>query len=80
MMINEFTELVGKTISADDYNTIETVYMYYPGIETKTDIANIYKIGGMLMVKDLFKRAAAIMEATNRKLEAERQINNLSGK
>lgn len=60
MMKHEFEELFGSEVKEGEYNKIETVYTYYPGIETKNDIVTIYKIGGILLIDDMLNRAESI--------------------
>ena len=60
MMKHEFENLIDAEIGADDYKKIEIVYVNYPGIETKKQIADIYKIG-MTAIEDMLPRATEIM-------------------
>ena len=75
MMQQEFETIIDQAIGAEDYAKIETVYMWYPGIETHQDIANLYKIG-MVLVNDLLPRALEIREIdtkiTNLKIAREK--------
>ncbi len=43
-----------------DYEMVETVYTYYPGNLDKDQIAKVYEIGGMRLIKDMLPRARAI--------------------
>ena len=60
MMKHEFESLIDGKIEADDYKKIEIVYVNYPGIETKKQVADIYKIG-MAVIEDMLPRAKEIM-------------------
>lgn len=64
MMKHEFENLIcdekGDVITNQDYEIIETVYMNYPNIKDKEDIANLYKKFGMTLIKDMHKRALSI--------------------
>lgn len=60
MTKQEFEERINATISPLDYSVIEYVYMFHPAIsETngKNQIAKIYEIGGMRLIKDMVSTA-----------------------
>ena len=82
MMQSEFEKLIGKRIESDDYRVIEYVYMNHPVIDDvkgKQQMADLYKIGGMSIIKDMVKTAklAASIERKIRDLESE--YNALKG-
>lgn len=56
MLKNEFETLADTEVSQDEYEVIETVYMYYPGIEDKNQMVFMYKIG-MHLIVDCHTRA-----------------------
>jgi uncharacterized protein YqgQ len=66
MMRSEFVNLVGEEIEQSEYEKIELVYMYYPGIVDKEHIAEMYKRFGMVIIADMTARAEEI-----RRLESE---------
>ena len=60
MMKNEFEKLIGKTVSDEEYSTIEYVYTWHPAIsetEGKAQIADLYKYYGMTVIEDMVERA-----------------------
>lgn len=60
MMKQEFEKLIGSEISPENYKTVETVYMYHPlmaGETPKQTIAEIYKIGGIGLIRDMLPTA-----------------------
>ncbi len=57
MTKQEFTQLVGKDVTDEQYKDIELVYMYYPGIKTKAIIAELYKNFGMRIIQDMLPTA-----------------------
>ncbi len=68
MIKKEFEERIGKTISDDDYKVVETVYTYHPVIDNvlgKDQIAELYKIGGMRVMRDMLGSAACAMQLEN---------------
>lgn len=60
MMKSEFEILIKKEVSEDEYNQIEMVYMYYPGINNKEEMAQLYVIGGKILMSDMHDRAIKI--------------------
>lgn len=62
MMKQEFERLIGKEVSPNTYEKIETVYMSYPGIKDKQQIADLYMQFGMVIIEDLLPRAKAIQD------------------
>ena len=81
-MQNEFEKLVGHRIENADYKVIEYVYMNHPVISNvtgKQQIADLYKIGGMAIIKDMVKTAKTA-EAIERKIrDLESDLNALKG-
>ncbi len=60
MMKEEFEQRIGKTISNGDYKIIETVYTFHPSIDNvrgKDQIVELYKIGGMRIMRDMIPTA-----------------------
>lgn len=60
MMQCEFEELTGCTVTPGDYRLIELVYEYNPVIKGKNPkkvIAELYKIGGMPLIKQMYPTA-----------------------
>ena len=68
-MKSEFVELVGgqyNEITESDYKVVEKVYMYYPKIENKKHIADLYRTFGMTLINDMYSRAVEIEEQENK--------------
>lgn len=90
MMKEEFENLIGKTISKNEYDIIEFVYMWHPAINDvngKQQMADIYKQYGMSLIRNM-KEPASIMqlilseeEKVNRKKEnlRERKVRVING-
>lgn len=62
MMKHEFEKLIGKEVSQEVYDKVETVYMNYPGISDKQQIVDLYKQFGMVIITDLLPRAKEIQD------------------
>lgn len=63
MTKQEFEQRIGAQISRQDYNVVEKVYMWHPSIPNaggKDKIAELYKLGGMTLMQDMFARAQQI--------------------
>ena len=63
MTKQEFEQRIGAQISRQDYNVVEKVYMWHPLIPNvcgKDKIAELYKLGGMTLMQDMFARAQQI--------------------
>ena len=63
MTKQEFEQRIGAQISRQDYNIVEAVYMWHPLIPNaggKDKIAELYKLGGMTLMQDMFARAQQI--------------------
>lgn len=78
MTREEFKERLEKipsshhAFSADDYALIEYVYTWHPGIDNvtgKDQIAGIYALGGIMLIRDMLPRARKAEEA-DRKIRA----------
>lgn len=78
MMKHEFEKLAEVTVTAEEYEKIEVVYMHYPGIEDKREFTDLYKIGGMLLINDMLKRAEAIKDLTEKRLAINVELARLS--
>lgn len=61
-MKQEFETLLGRDISDDDYSAIEAVYMYYPGIVSKQQVADLYKAFGLRIFNDMLPTARIIQK------------------
>ena len=63
MQKQEFEKMSGATLSEEDYEVIEIVYVYYPHIsetEGKTQVSDLYRMFGMAIFHDMYQRAALI--------------------
>ena len=66
MLQNEFEERIGQSVSWKDYQIVDTVYSWYPEDMSKDQMAELWKIGGMRLIKDLYPTAARMMELQDR--------------
>ena len=69
MMKEEFEKFVGETVSNEDYNVIETVYIWHPSISEvsgKDQISSIYRQFGMPVIHDMLETATYVDEIDQR--------------
>ena len=88
MMKHEFEEKLGKSVTEKEYKDIEFVYTFHPSIsntEGKTQIAQLRKIGGNRLIKDMIPTArkaqlldGKIMTANANLMELKRQLEMLA--
>lgn len=76
MMKEEFEKFVGETVSNEDYNVIETVYIWHPSISEvsgKDQISSIYRQFGMPVIHDMLETAMysviLIIETDSKRLQ-----------
>ena len=65
MLKYEFEKLIGKEVSTEDYGVIDYVYTWHPivpDVGGKKQIADLYKIGGMLLMRDMYSSATKARE------------------
>lgn len=56
MTKQEFERLLGKEVTSEQYSEIEIVYNFHPtisNIEGKQQIVDLFKLGGMRLIKDM---------------------------
>ncbi len=60
MMKNEFEEMIGRSVTDEEYQLIEEVYMWHPAIRNasgKEEVAELYKSFGIVIFYDMYPRA-----------------------
>lgn len=62
MLQEEFRRLTDKPFTENEFEKIHYVYCYYPGIVTHADIALIWDIGGICLIKDMMTTARRVEE------------------
>lgn len=80
MMKHEFEEKLGGQATESEYKDIEFVYTFHPSIsntEGKTQIAQLYKIGGMRLIKDMLPTARKAQELDNKIMAANANLMRL---
>ena len=72
MLKEEFESRIGQEVTWDDYKIIDTVYTWYPEEMSKDGIAEIWKIGGMRVIKDMYPTAARMVDIDSRIRKAQK--------
>ena len=79
MLKEEFEDRIGHPVSAEDYELIDRVYTWYPGIYDKDDIVKIYALLGMTGIKDLTPRCLRLIELEKEQREAAKEFSRIKG-
>lgn len=53
----EFETIIGRKARVDEYEYVNYVYENHPAITDKHQICNIYKIGGLRVIADMYQTA-----------------------
>ena len=80
MMKHGFEEKLGSQVTESEYKDIEFVYTFHPSIsntEGETQIAQLYKIGGMRLIKDMIPTARKAQELNNKIIAANANLMRL---
>jgi hypothetical protein len=80
MMKHEFENLVGKKVTPEEYDIIETVYVNYPCIHHTTgkkQVAELYKTFGIRIFEDMLPRAKKVYELVIQIRTKESQLKDL---
>ena len=73
MMKHEFEKKLGKPVTRKEYKDIEFVYTFHPSVSNtggKTQIAELYKIGGIRLIRDMIPTARKAQELENKIITA----------
>ena len=83
MTKEEFETLTEQTISPEDYKIVEFVYMYHPNVSDvggKQFIAEVYKVGGIELIKDMRNAAQINYEFEEAVAELQSRIRGLNNR
>ena len=81
MTKKEFEKLLGSEVSEFDYALIETVYTWHPTISNengKQEIATLFRIGGIRIIKDMYATAKAAQAIQNERSKVNAQLEYIS--
>ncbi len=80
MTPQEFNELVGKKVSNNEHNIIQTVYNFHPAIKDvggKGQMAKLYLDFGMTVIEDMLPRAEKIMHLDGELSKAQAELDRV---
>ena len=62
MLKEELESLIGQQVTGDQYDLINHVYMWHPADFSKQSIANLWKMGGQELFRELTPAADKLYE------------------
>ncbi len=77
MMKEEFESRFGSPVSDAEYRDIEYVYQFYPTIDTKDQIVEIFKLGGMRIIKDMIPTARQAQALWDKVMQTQRDLEKV---
>ena len=80
MMRHEFEKLVGQDVTDNEWPTVHLVYQWYPTIKDvggKGQVAQLFKVHGMLIFHDMLPRALRLAELDSKRVSLLREIESL---
>lgn len=76
----EFEERIGGEVRQSDYDIIEFVYTWHPAISNtdgKDQIANLYKMAQMSIIKDMYETAQFMEKLDGERRAAENRLREI---
>lgn len=80
MTKHEFEEWLGGQVTEKEYKDIEFVYTFHPSISNtggKTQIVELYKLGGIRLIRDMIPTARKAQELDNKIMKANSNLMEL---
>ena len=80
MMKHEFEEKLGNRVTEKEYKDIEFVYTFHPSVSNtggKTQIVELYKLGGIRLIRDMIPTARKAQELDNKIMAANANLMRL---
>ena len=62
MLQSEFDRLTCRPYTEAEFSEIHYVYCYHPAVKSKKDIAELWTIGGICLIKDMLPTARRVDE------------------
>lgn len=63
MLQSEFDRLTSRPYTEAEFSEIHYIYCYHPAVQSKKDIAELWTIGGICLIKDMWPTARRVEEA-----------------
>lgn len=83
MTKSELEYLIHGSVTDEEYELIETVYMWHPAIRNtsgKEEVAELYKSFGLIIFKDMYPRAMKLKEIDEEIRSLNRAQDSLAAK
>ena len=74
MLHEDFETMIDRQVSVDQYNLVNHVYMYHPAGFSKENIADLWKMGGQELFRELTPAADKLYELETNVLALKSQI------
>lgn len=62
MLQSEFDRLTSRPYTEAEFSEIHYIYCYHPAVQSKKDIADLWTIGGICLIKDMLPTARRVEE------------------
>ena len=62
MLQSEFDQLTSRPYTEAEFSDIHYVYCCHPAVQSKKDIADLWTIGGICLIKDMLPTARRVEE------------------
>ena len=76
MLKEELESLIGQQVTGDQYDLINHVYLWHPAGFSKQSIANLWKMGGQEIFKELTSAADHMCELETHISQLKQQLGN----
>ena len=76
MLQEELEAMIGHTVTVDQYNLVNRVYMNHPADLSKQSIANLWELGGFEIFKELTPAADQMRTLETHINTLKRQLRN----
>ena len=80
MMKHEFEEKLGSQVTEKEFKDIEFVYTFHPSVSNtggKTQIVELYKLGGIRLIRDMIPTAKKAQELEEKIITANTDLMKL---
>lgn len=67
MLQSEFDRLTSRPYTEAEFSEIHYVYCYHPAVKSKKDIAELWTVGGICLIKDMLPTTRRVEEAEHKR-------------
>ena len=80
MLKEELEAMIGRTVTVDQYDLVNRVYMYHPANLLKEHISVLWKMGGLKIFEDLAPVSDKMKELKKQELFIKTQLREIEQK